>query len=113
VGGDESLQELRKHIGADGGRGGDDQVPGRRRHHLLERITAFEQRAHRPLRKGHPRAARLGEPHPAGRPQEELRAQLALQAVEPRCERRLRDEEGLGGAADAAPAGHLEEALDL
>src|SRR5947209_6858729 len=45
--------------------------------------------------------------------QDQGRAELALEALKACGQRRLGDEEGLGGPADAAPPGDLEEALDL
>jgi hypothetical protein len=47
------------------------------------------------------------------RAQKEGRAELSLEAVEARGQGRLGDEESLGRAADAAPAGDLQKALDL
>src|SRR5581483_8596269 len=69
--------------------------------------------AHRAFGERHPRAAGFGQAHAAWRPHEELRAELALEPVQARGQGRLGDEERLGGAADAATARDLEEAVDL
>src|SRR5438046_1438360 len=58
-------------------------------------------------------AASVGQAHAVWRAQEQGRAELALEALKACGQRRLGDEEGLGGPADAAPPGDLEEALDL
>ena len=113
VRGDELLEHLGQHVRADGGCGGDHQVAGGRGHHLLERVPAVDQRPQRALGERDPRAAGVGQAHAVRRAQEQRRAELALQAVEARGQRRLGDEKRLGGAADAAPTGDLEEALDL
>jgi len=113
VGVDETLEQLGQDVGADGGGGGDHEVACGRGHHLLEGVATVDQGPQRPLGKRHPRATGVGQPHAVGRAKKERRSQLPFQALEARGQRRLGDEKCLGGAADAAPAGHLEEALDL
>src|SRR5438445_281565 len=63
--------------------------------------------------KGWPGAPGVGEAHPVWRTEEQRRAKLTLQALEPGGQGRLGDEECLGGPADAASSSHLEETLDL
>ena len=111
--GDELLEHLGQHVRADGRRGGDHEVAGGGGHHLLERVPPVDQRTQRALGERDPRAAGVGQAHAVRRAQEQRRAELALQAVEASGQGRLGDEKRFGGAADAAPAGDLEEALDL
>src|SRR6266699_1339592 len=110
---DEALEQVGQDVGADGQRAADREVSGRGRLHLLQSVAAFDQRAHGPLRERHPRAAGIGETHAPRRAQEKLDAQLALEAVQPGRQRRLRDEQRLGRTAHAAAARDLQETLDL
>ena len=113
MGVDEALQELGEDVGADRWSRGDHEVAGRGRHHLLQRVAAVDQGSEGALREGDPGAARVGQAHAVGGAQEEGGAQLAFEALEAGGQGGLGDEEGLRGPAHAAPAGHLEEALDL
>jgi len=110
---DKTFEKLGQDVGADGRRRGDHQVAGRRGHHLLERVASVHERAQRAFRERDPRPARVGQAHAVGRAQKQRCAELALEALQARGQRRLGDEKHLGGAADAAAAGDLEEALDL
>src|SRR2546421_310450 len=83
------------------------------RHDLLQGLAPVGKRAQRPLRVRHPRLARVGQAHAVRRAEEQPRAELALETMQARGERRLSDEEGFRGPAHAAPARHLEEPLDL
>src|SRR6266851_4618877 len=110
---DEALEQVGQDVGADGEGATDGEVSGRGSLDLLQRVAAFDQRAHGALRERHPCAAAVGEAHASWRAQEQFHAQLALEAVQPRGERRLRDEQSFGRAADAASARDLQESLDL
>src|SRR3989442_4539692 len=111
--GHEPLQQVREHVGADRRRGRDHQVARGGGHHLLQRVPAVDKGAQRALGERDPGAAGVGQAHAVWRAQEQGRAELALEALKACGQRRLGDEEGLGGPADAAPPGDLEEALDL
>src|SRR5439155_26392867 len=74
---------------------------------------AVDQGAQRGLGERDPGAAGVGQAHAVRGAEEKRRAQLALESLQARGQGRLADDEGLGGPADAAPAGDLEEALDL
>ncbi len=113
VGGDEFLEHLGEHVCADRRGGGDHEVAGRGCHHLLEGIAPVDQGAEGPFCERDPRPARIGQPHAVWRAEKERRAELALQSVKARRQGWLGDEERLGSAADAPPAGDLEEPLDL
>src|SRR5205809_6566111 len=82
-------------------------------HHLLQRVAAVDQGAQRALGEGDPGATGVGQAHAVWGAQEKRGAELAFESLEARGQGRLGDEEGLGRPADAAPAGDLEEALDL
>src|SRR5205809_2801307 len=82
-------------------------------HHLLQRVAAGDQGAQRALGEGDPGATGVGQAHAVWGAQEKRGAELAFESLQARGQGRLGDEEGLGGPADAAPAGDLEEALDL
>src|SRR5207302_11449095 len=66
-----------------------------------------------PLGEWDPGAAGVGEAHAVGRAEEEGGAEVALERLQAGGQGGLGYEEGLGCPADAAAAGHLEEALDL
>jgi hypothetical protein len=57
--------------------------------------------------------SRTGELHSSGGTDEQERAQVTLEALHPRAQRRLGQEEGLRGAADASPSCHFDEGGDL
>jgi len=57
--------------------------------------------------------ARLGQLHPARRPDEELRVEISLETLQAGRQRRLGDEQRVGRAAHGAGARDLDEGLDL
>ncbi len=111
--GDEAFEQLRQDVGAHRGGCRDHEVARGGSHHLFQRVPPVDQSPQRTLREGNPGAPGVGEAHAVGRAQEERGAELPLQSVEARRQGRLGDEERFRGPADAAPAGHFEEALDL
>jgi len=76
-------------------------------------LPAICDESERALRVGEERAPCVGQPHPARAAHEELDAQIALECLEPRGQRRLREEERLRGATDVAGARHLDERLEV
>lgn len=79
-----------------------------------DRINAFAGRAHDPLGVGEKCLAGLGQAEPATRAScEERRAEIHFQAPKTLCQRRLRDEERLSRAREAACANDRQERLDV
>src|SRR5207245_7338281 len=72
-----------------------------------------DQRSQRTLGEGDPGTPGIGQAHAMRRAEEQRRPELPLEALQAGGEGGLGDEERLGGPADAALAGDLEEALDL
>jgi hypothetical protein len=109
----ELLQDRGKHIGADSRRRPEREAAGAA---ALERIDLPPpigkglQRAHGVRQEG---VTSLGELHPARRPYEERRVELALETLEPRGQGRLREEELVGRPAHVFVARDGDEGLDL
>ena len=109
----EAGQDPRQDVGADGRGRAERELAALASRELAEKPAAGGGGAERPLGVGQERPAGVREPHSASGTDEEARAELLLEPLQPRRQRRLGDEERLGRAADAAPLGDLDECLQL
>jgi hypothetical protein len=109
----EALEQRREDVGRDCRRSSDDEAPGPTSFegiHLHAPVGERLERSDGVRKEG---AARVREAHPSGSANEELRAQIRLERLDPRGQRRLRDEESLSCSAYALPLGRLDERRDL
>jgi hypothetical protein len=109
----ETLEDRGEDVRRDGGGGAEGELAGAPARDVADVPTALADGLERPLRVGEEGPAGIREPHAPTRAHEERHAELSLETFQSRGERRLRDEERPGGAADAAAARRLHEALDL
>jgi len=82
----------------------------------LERVDlhpSVGKRLERAHRIGEKRVSRVRQPHPARPADEELRSEVGFEPLEPRRQRRLRDEERFGCSADALAPRRLDEGCNL
>ena len=106
----EALEEGGEDVGGDRRRGADDEAPSPAALEGVHLHAPVGERLERSDRVGEKGVARIREPHPAGSADEELGAEVGLEAFEPRGQRGLGDEESLGGAAYALAPCNLHEA---
>ncbi len=107
----EAGEDPRENVGAHRRRGAERELAALPALELFDHALARSGRAERPFRVGEKGATRVGKPHAAACADEELRSDLLLEALQPRCQRRLRHEERLGRAADAPTLGDVHERL--
>lgn len=113
VRGAEALQDRREDVRADRGGRAEQELSGGAASEVRQQLATVGERHERALGVGQEGASGLREPHPAARPDEQRPAELPLQRLEARRQRRLADEQRLRRAADVAPPRDLEEALHL
>jgi hypothetical protein len=109
----EAAQHERQDVGRDRRRGSHEELADASFLQLPQQLPALRQRLHRPLRVRAEGATLRRQPHPARRAYEQVDAELALQVLDPRRERGLRDVEHPGRLGDRAPFRDGEEPLDL
>ena len=109
----EALQERGKDVGRHRGRGSDREPAGAAAFESVHLHAAVGERLERANRVGEEGVACVREPHASRAAHEELGAQVGLEALEPRRQRGLGDEERLCRPADALPPRRLDESRDL
>ncbi|MFN8520979.1 MAG: hypothetical protein U0667_16660 [Chloroflexota bacterium] len=106
-------QQLRQDVGADRRRGADGQLAGDPRGQLRDQGRATPQRLQRALGVRQERPTGMGQLHAGAGASEQGRAQLRLQALDARRERRLAHIQQLRGTAEVALARDRDEPLHL
>jgi hypothetical protein len=108
-----SLQDAWEDVGADGERRAETQATRLQPALLLEGATPLFEGLQRALGVRQEAASGVGEADAAPIAFEQRLAQLALQRLDARRDRRLRQEEGLRRFAEATVPRHLDKGLDL
>jgi hypothetical protein len=109
----EALQDRREDVRRDRGSRAEGEPPGAA---ALERVhdsAAVGEAVERLYRVRQERLAGLRELHAARRAHEETRTEVLLEPLEARRQRRLGDEERVGGPAYVPRPGDLHEGFDL
>ena len=103
----------RQDVAGHGRRGADLELAATAAGQVADRPAAVRDRLEHPFRIGQERAAGVGELHAPSGAHDHRLAQLPLQRLQPRGQRRLREKKCLRGAADAATPHDLHESLDV
>jgi enoyl-CoA hydratase len=109
----EPLEDPRQDVGGDGGSGAQRQPAGASSLEGVHDPAAVRDALERLDGVGEEGVARLGELHPARRPDEERRAQVGLELFQARGERGLGDEQPVRRPADGSDPRDLDEGLEL
>ncbi len=109
----EALQEGREDVRRHRGRCSDREPAGAAALEGVDLHAAVGECLERANRVGEEGVACIREPHAARPADEEVRAQVGLEPLEPRRQRGLGDEERLCRPADALPPRGLDESCDL
>jgi hypothetical protein len=109
----EPTQDERQDVGRDRGRRAELELADPAFPELAQELRALCERADRALGVRAERAALGREPHPARSAGEELHAELALEVLDSRRQRRLGDEEHGRGLADRPALRDRQERLHL
>jgi hypothetical protein len=108
-----ALQDEREDVRRDRGCGADRELAGAAVDDVGDDAPTLGQRLERALGVREERASGLAQPHPSPGAHEELGAERALEALDPRRQRGLGDEERLGRACHRAVARGVDERLEL
>jgi len=108
-----SLQDAWKDVGANGERGAEPQAARLQAAQLLEGATPLFEGFQRALGVRQEAASGIGEAYAAPIAFEQRLAELALQRLDTRRNRGLRQEESLRRFAEAPVPRHLDKGLDL
>src|SRR4028119_2261086 len=109
----EPLQKPRQRVGSHAGRGPDQEPPPRRPPQLLQPPPPLLEAPEHPLRVRHELLARIRQPHPPARPDEQLVPYLLLERLQPRRQGRLREKHLLRRPAQVPEARHRQKTLEL
>ena len=109
----EPFENRREDVGRNSGRGAERELAGAAATDVGCEPPSFVDLLERALRVRKESPPCFRELDAAPRAHEHRRPELPLEALQPRGERRLGDEQGLGGAGDAAAASGFHECLEL
>ena len=107
------LEDLRQDVRADGQRAAELERADVEVAHAVDRVAALLQRLERAARVRQERRAHLGQAHAAAVALEQRFAEIALERLDARRDRRLREEQRVRRLAEGAVLGDLYERLDL
>jgi hypothetical protein len=106
-------QHAGQQVGRDGGDGAEAQRPAERTRRLAGGLGEVGRARQQVARPRHHVLAHRGQPHVAPVALDELDVEQPLQLLDPRRQRRLGDELGLGGGAEVQALGQLHQVGEL